>query len=92
MASEAAILGTHTFYINQLVSGTTNEQQNRFHLLRVFHDPKTDYDKAIAEAVELLKDKDIWQKGKEKREELLREMPDPNGVFLKKMVEVCGKK
>lgn len=87
-ASEAAILGTHAFYLNEIASGTTEEQEQRFHLLRVLHDPKTRYETALRETRELLKTPDLWKKGKEKREALLSEMPDPNDVFLEKMEEV----
>ncbi len=90
MASEAAILGTHAFYLNEIASGTTEEQERRFHLVRVLHDPETRYDTALAEAAELMKDPQLWEKGKEKRKRILAEMPDPNDVFFKKMEEAIG--
>ena len=91
MASEAAILGTHSFYLNQIASGTTEEQEERFHLLRVLHDPKTRYDTAIKESRMLLEDDSLWAKGKEKREKLLKEMPDPNELFWSRMMEAVSK-
>ncbi|WP_158589526.1 DUF354 domain-containing protein [Butyrivibrio sp. CB08] len=90
MASEAAILGTYAFYLNQIASGTTEEQENKFHLLRVLHDPKTRYNEAIKEATELMKNPSLWEEGKEKREEILKEMPNPNEIFWQKMIEVVS--
>lgn len=91
MASEAAILGTHSFYLNEIASGTTEEQENRFHLLRVLHDPKTRYDIALQEAKELLMNPNLWHEGKEKRKIILSQMPDPNDFFWQKMEEAVAK-
>lgn len=90
MASEAAILGTHAFYLNQIASGTTKEQEQRFHLLRVLHDPRTRYDRAITEAKELFKNPSLWKEGKAKREKMLEEMPDPKEIYWQKMLEAIN--
>ena len=37
MASEAVVLGTHALYVNTIVSGSTREQCERYHLLYNFH-------------------------------------------------------
>ena len=91
MASEAAILGTHSFYLNEIASGTTEEQEKKYHLLRVLHDPATRYDIALAETKELMNTPNIWEIGKEKRKKILDEMPDPNDLFMKKLEEVVGR-
>ncbi len=88
MASEAAILGTHAFYLNEIASGTTEEQQNRYHLLHILHDPATRYSSALQQAKELLQNPNLWNSGKAKRETLLSEMPDPNELFWHNMQEV----
>lgn len=90
MASEAAILGTHSFYLNQIASGTTEDQEKRFHLLKVLHNPSTRYNEAISEARELMKNDSIWEEGKSKREILLNEMPDPNEIYWQKMMEAIS--
>lgn len=87
MASEAAILGTHSFYLNEIASGTTQEQEEKYHLLRVLHDPATRYDIALAKTKELMNTPNIWEIGKEKRKRILDEMPDPNDLFMKKIEE-----
>lgn len=91
MASEAAILGTHSFYLNEIASGTTEEQERRYDLLRVLHDANSRYDNAILESANLLKKPHLWEEGKEKRKRILAEMPNPNEVFLRKMKEIVSK-
>ena len=90
MASEAAVLGTHALYLNAIVSGTTKEQEERFGLLRVFHDSATRYNMALLEVEKMLQDESLWKKGKEKRKKLLCEMPNPNEVFLDEMKEAIN--
>lgn len=83
MASEAAILGTHSFYLNEIVSGTTEEQEKKYNLLRVLHNPVTRYNIALKETEELMNMPDAWEIGKRKRERLLKEMPNPNDLFMR---------
>ncbi len=89
MASEAAILGTHAFYLNAIASGTTQEQENKYHLLRVLHNPDTRYSQALKETGEMLAKPDLWEIGKKKREVLLEQMPDPNDIFIQYMRELA---
>lgn len=89
MASEAAILGTHAFYLNSIASGTTEEQEEKYHLLRIFHDPQTRYTESLKEAESLMKDPALWKKGKEKRDYLLSHMPDPNILFMQRMGDLA---
>lgn len=91
IASEAAILGTHAFYLNEIASGTTEEQEKKYQLLRVLHNPTTRYEIALSETKELMNNPDIWEKGKEKRKRILEEMPDPNDFFFEKMEEMIGR-
>lgn len=91
MASEAAILGTHAFYLNEIASGTTDEQEQKYKLLRVLHDPKTRYNIALQEAKELLRNPHLWQEGKNKRKKILLEMFNPNDIFWQYMEEVVVK-
>ncbi|MBD5551442.1 MAG: DUF354 domain-containing protein [Lachnospiraceae bacterium] len=91
MASEAAVLGTHAFYLNEIASGTTEEQEKRFHILKVLHDPVTRYRQTLIETKNMLKNENLWKEGKEIREQMLREMPDPNMIFWEKMMEVCSR-
>lgn len=88
MASEAAVLGTHAFYLNEIASGSTEEQEKKYRILRVLHDPKTRYDIALCEAKEMLSEPDLWVNGKEKRMKMLEEMPNPNVIFENEIKEV----
>ena len=92
MASEAAVLGTHAFYLNEIASGTTEEQEEKYHLVRVLHDPATRYVATLFDLTEMMKDPELWKKGKEKRKKILEDMPDPNLVFLQKMEEAIGRR
>lgn len=82
MASEAAVLGTYAFYLNSIESGTTNEQEKKYGLLRVLHNPDTRYEEAMREAKELIADTDLKEKCREKREKLLESMGEPNEIFM----------
>ena len=54
MASEAVVLGTHALYVNTIVSGSTREQSERFHLMYCFNEGEDRYERAAAQAEALL--------------------------------------
>ncbi len=81
MASEAAVLGTHALYVNEIRSGSTREQEERFGLLYCFHGQDR-YERASARALELLAVPDLTQRGQAKRERLLAEKSDINDLFI----------
>jgi len=81
MASEAATLGTHALYVNEIRSGTTQEQQDRFDLLYCFHGQDR-YEQAAAKALALLAVPDLRRQGQEKRERMLQEKSDINDLFI----------
>ncbi len=82
MASEAVMLGTHALYVNEIRSGSTKEQQERYALLYCFHGADDRYTLATGKAMELLSLPDLMELGREKREKLLREKSDINGLFI----------
>ena len=85
MASEAVVLGTHALYVNTIVSGSTREQAERFHLLYNFNDGEDRYEKATAQAIELLEMPDLVELGREKQKKLLEEKVDINHYYLEEM-------
>lgn len=85
MASEAVVLGTHALYVNTIVSGSTREQAERFHLLYNFNDGEDRYEKATAQAIELLETPDLVELGREKQKKLLEEKVDINHYYLEEM-------
>jgi hypothetical protein len=82
MASEAVMLGTHALYVNEIRSGSTKEQQERYALLYCFHGADDRYTLATQKAMELLSLPDLQTLGQEKRQTLLREKSDINGLFI----------
>lgn len=85
MASEAAVLGTHAMYVNTIVSGSTREQSERFHLLYCFNEGEDRYERAAAKAEELLAMPDLKAAGLEKQRKLLAEKVDINGYYMAEM-------
>ena len=82
MASEAVVLGTHALYVNTIVSGSTKEQCERYHLLYNFNEGDDRYERALQTAEELLDDPELLMKGQEKRQRLLDEKTDINQYYL----------
>jgi len=85
MASEAAMLGTHALYVNTIVSGSTREQSERFHLLYNFNEEEGRYEKATAQAIELLETPNLAELGREKQQKLLSEKVDINQYYMDEM-------
>ena len=85
MASEAAVLGTHALYVNTVVSGSTREQAERFHLLYNFNEGEDRYEKAAAQAIELLETPDLVEQGRQKQQKLLQEKVDINQYYMAEM-------
>lgn len=85
MASEAVVLGTHALYVNTIVSGSTREQAERFHLLYNFNEGEDRYERATAQAEKLLSMPDLVERGQEKRARLLKEKVDINSYYMAEM-------
>ena len=85
MASEAAVLGTHALYVNTIVSGSTREQSERFHLMYCFNEGEDRYERAAAQAEALLATPDLKAIGLEKQRKLLSEKVDINGYYMAEM-------
>ena len=89
MASEAAVLGTHALYVNEIRSGSTKEQQDRFTLLYCFHGAGR-YEQAAEKALELLEIPDLAELGRKKQARLLGEKKDINGLFIAEIDRLAG--
>lgn len=94
MASEAAMLGTHALYVNTIVSGSTREQSERFHLLYNFNDGDDRYLRAADQAEALLQNPELEAMGREKQQKLLSEKVDVNQYYMAEMdrLAVAGRK
>ena len=74
MASEAAVLGTHSVFISRTFRGYTNEQEKRYSLVHNFtQDQETE---ALAKVVDLLKNPDLKAEASRSRERILEEKID----------------
>lgn len=74
MASEAAVLGTHSVFISSTYRGYTDEQEKRYGLVHNFtEDQETE---ALAKVVELLKNPDLKAEASRSRERMLEEKID----------------
>ena len=82
MASEAVMLGTHALYVNTIVSGSTQEQSERYELLYNFNHGADRYERAALKAEELLADPELEAKGQQKRAKLLAEKVDINAYYI----------
>lgn len=76
MASECAVLGTHAIFCDFAGRGYTDEEEEDYELVFNFKLDQFSQEKSIDKAVELLQDPDLRQKGREKRERLLRDKID----------------
>ena len=72
MASEAAVLGSPSIYVNTISHGYLEEEEKRYDLLRRF----SNEDDALKCVVELLRINDLKERWREKRTTLLRDKID----------------
>ena len=86
MASEAAVLGTPSIYVNTLRLGYLDEEEKKYGLVYNFSDPKTAQEQAVEKAVTLLEDNNLKQNWRKKREKLLNEKIDVT-KFLTDFIE-----
>lgn len=81
MASESALLGTPSIYVNDLWAGYTNDEE-RFGLLYSFKTDSASQSAAIDKAVELLKDADAKEKSQHNRSVYLKDKIDPSAFLV----------
>ena len=90
MASEAAILGVHAIYINDIVSGTTNELCEHYGLMFNYQHTPDKYERAFVKALELLQMDDIRVVGQKKRMAMLQDKADISDLYLKEIDELAN--
>ena len=77
MASESAIIGTPSIFVNSLTAGTLEDQQKKG-LLYIFNSSEG----LIEKSIEILKDKELIKKTRKKSLLLLKNKPDLNNFFF----------
>ena len=76
MASESAIMGTPSIYVNSLTAGTLEDQEKRG-LLYIFNSSEG----LAKKSIEILRDEDLRNKNKQKSLQLLKNKTDLNDFF-----------
>jgi hypothetical protein len=87
MATESAILGTPSIYVNSLTAGTIEELINKYQMLYRY----TDGDEAISKAIELVENSEAKLEQLRKRDKFLLDKIDVTN-WLTEFVNTYGKK
>lgn len=76
MASECAVLGTPSIYLDNVGRGYTDEQEERYGIVFNFTESEEDKQRSIRKGIELLTAPDVKSLWREKRERLLADKID----------------
>ncbi|MDN5310577.1 MAG: uncharacterized protein PWP14_1971 [Methanolobus sp.] len=76
MASECAVLGTHSIFCDFAGRGYTDEEEEKYDLVYNFKLDEESQKNSVDKAIELLNDPDLKEKGRQKRELLLKDKID----------------
>lgn len=79
MASEAAVLGTPSLYVNPLSLGYISEESEEYGLVHIFSNQEKGQLQSLQKALELLQDANLKREWQKKREKLLEEKIDVTG-------------
>ena len=82
MASECAVLGTHAIFCDFAGRGYTDEEEREYDLVYNFKLDKSSQKESIEKAAELLRDPDLKEKGRGKRERLLSDKIDVTAFMI----------
>lgn len=85
-ASECAVLGTHAIYVNTLRLGYLDEEEEKYDLVYNFSTQEDIEKKVYDKALELLKNPNLREDGKKKRDKLLKDKIDVT-QFIAQFVE-----
>lgn len=89
-ASECAMLGTHAIYVNTLSLGYMDEEEEKYDLVYNCTNPESMERDAFEKAIQLLKNPDLKQEGKTKREKLLADKIDVTKFMVDLVVDLVG--
>lgn len=76
MASECAVLGTHSIYCDYAGRGYTDEEEQKYDLVYNFYDENTMGKESLKKAIQLLQDPKLKESGRAKRDILLADKVD----------------
>jgi predicted glycosyltransferase len=87
MASEAAVLGTPSVFIDNDGRGYTDEEENKYHLVNNFTESEEDQDRALQKALEIIQDKNGKEKYREMRKALLSNCIDTTRFMIEEVLK-----
>ncbi|ARS34135.1 DUF354 domain-containing protein [Pontibacter actiniarum] len=87
MASEAAVLGTPSIFINSNSLGYLDEQEYKYGLVNNFRSGLEDQEKAIARALEIIQDDNSTNKYRALREKLLQDCTDTTQFMMDEVLK-----
>ena len=90
MASESAVLGTYAIYINDLISGSTKELEEKYELMSCFQKNELKYELAIKKVKELTLIENLKEETIKKRDIMLSNKIDINEYYLKILLRGVG--
>lgn len=83
MASECAVLGTHSIFCDFAGRGYTDEEEEKYELVFNFRLDAKNQQKSIDKALELLENNNLRKEGKKKREKILNDTVDVTNFMVK---------
>jgi len=87
MASEAAVLGTPSIFIDNDGRGYTDEEENKYHIVNNFTESEPDQEKAIVKALEIIQDNEGQEKYSQIRKLLLAECIDTTEFMMSEVLK-----
>ena len=87
MASEAAVLGTPSLFINSNGCGYTDEEESKYHLVNNFTESEEDQEKALQKALEIIQEKNGKEKYDTYRQSLLSDCIDTTAFMVNEVLK-----
>jgi predicted glycosyltransferase len=82
MASECAILGTPSIYLDNVGRGYTDEEEEKYHLVFNYTESEKDLEVAISKGIEILIESKSKSKWEERKEQLLSDKIDVTAFMV----------
>ncbi|OFX56504.1 MAG: hypothetical protein A2046_14170 [Bacteroidetes bacterium GWA2_30_7] len=86
MATEAAVLGTHSIFCDFIGRGYTDELENKYNLVYNFSLDNKSIIRSIEKAEKLLKNHTLWEEGKQKQLKLLGDKCDGTDFMFQQIL------
>jgi hypothetical protein len=87
MASEAAVLGTPSIFIDNDGRGYTDEEEKKYNLVNTFTESEKDQDRALQKALEIVQENNGKEKYRKKGKELLTNSIDTTQFMIEEVLK-----